>query len=103
MLTQQQDLDQLADSIAGALPDLDPDGERLAITLYRLLAAGRPVSVAELAAATGLPEQAVAATLGRWPGVFTDSQGPVTGFWGLATGELTPPPRVATGAAVVED
>ena len=33
MLTQQQDLEVLADAIAGALPDLDPAGERLAIAL----------------------------------------------------------------------
>jgi hypothetical protein len=83
MLAQQQrDLDKLADSLVAALADLDPAGERLAIALYRQLATGRPVSAAELAAATGLPERAVAGTLGRWPAVFSDSQGRVTGFCG---------------------
>jgi hypothetical protein len=67
MHTQQNtSLDELAGAIAAALPDLDPAGQRLAITLYRLLAAGRPVA-ADLAAAAWLPEPAVAETLGSWP------------------------------------
>ncbi len=101
MLTQQQDLEVLADAIAGALPDLDPAGERLAIALYRQLATGRPATAAELAAAAFLPERAAAGKLGRWPAVFTDSQGRVTGFWGLAIGELTPAHRFETGGRVL--
>src|SRR6266849_400221 len=101
MRTQQQDLDQLADALIGAAPDLDPAGERLFIATYRLLAAGRPVTAAELAAATGLPESDIAGTLGRWPAVFTDRQGRVTGFWGLTIGELSPAHRFETGGRVL--
>ena len=101
MTTGQLNLDELADALTGAAPDLDMAGQRLFLATYRLLAAGRPVTAAELAAATGLPEPAVAEALGRWPGVFTDSQGRVTGFWGLAIGELTPAHRFETGGQVL--
>ena len=74
MLTQHKTLDELAEAVATALGDLDPAGQRLAIALYRLLAAGRPVAAADLAAATGLGEPQVAETLGSWPAVFTDSR-----------------------------
>jgi alkylmercury lyase len=43
----------------------------------------------------------VAETLGRWPAVFTDSQGRVTGFWGLAISELSPEHRYVTGGRVL--
>jgi len=81
MLTEHKTLDDLAEAIATALGDLDPAGQRLAIALYRLLAAGRPVAAADLATAAGLPESEVAATLDGWPAVFTDSWGRITGFW----------------------
>jgi alkylmercury lyase len=101
MLTQQNtSLDELAGAIAAALPDLDPAGQRLAIALYRLLAAGRPVA-ADLAAASGVPEAAFAEILGSWPAVFTDGQGRVTGFWGLAISELSPAHRYESGGQVL--
>jgi alkylmercury lyase len=102
MLTQRhKTLDGLADAVAGALPDLDPAGQRLAIALYRLLAAGRPVAPADLAAAAGLGEPEVAGTLRSWPAVFTGSQGRVTGFWGLAISELSPAHRYESGGRVL--
>src|SRR5262249_34356500 len=98
MTTQQTTLlAGRADALAAALGELAPAGQRLAIALYRLLAAGRPVATADLAAAAGLPEPAVAETLGSWPAVFTDSQGRVTGFWGLAISELSPAHRYQSG------
>jgi alkylmercury lyase len=101
MLTQHRTMDELADALAAALVDPGPAGQRLAIALYRLLAAGQPVATADLAAATGLPEPAVAEMLSRWPAVFTDSQGQVTGFWGLAISELSPTHRYETGGRVL--
>ncbi|HEX9624790.1 MAG TPA: hypothetical protein VF979_10465, partial [Streptosporangiaceae bacterium] len=89
-------MDELADAITGAAPGLDSAGQRLFIATYRLLAAGHPVTTAELAAAAGLAEPAAAGALGRWPGVFTDSRGRVTGFWGLALGELSSAHRFET-------
>jgi alkylmercury lyase len=101
MNTQRPDMDELADAITGAAPDLDPAGQRLFIATYRLLAAGHPVTAAELARAAGLPEPAVSEALGRWPGVFTDARGRVTGFWGLAIGELSPAHRFESGGRVL--
>jgi alkylmercury lyase len=98
---QNANLDELADAIGAALGELDPAGQQLAIALYRLLAAGRPVPAADLAAAAGLPEPAVAETLGSWPAVFTDGQGRVTGFWGLAISELSPAHRYESGGQVL--
>ena len=69
--------------------------------MYPLLAAGRPIAAADLAAATGLGEPQVAETLGRWPAVFTDTQGRVTGFWGPAIGELSPAHRYVTGGRIL--
>jgi alkylmercury lyase len=94
-------LDGLADAIATALGALDLAGQRLAIALYRLLAAGRPVAAADLAAVTGLPEPSVAGTLGSWPAVFTEGQGRVTGFWGLAISELSPAHQYQSGGQVL--
>jgi len=99
--TKELNMDELADAITGAAPDLGPPGQRLFIATYRLLAAGHPVTAAELAAATGLPEPAAADALSRWPGVFTDRHGRVTGFWGLAIGELSPAHRFETGGRVL--
>ena len=101
MTTRQLNLDELADALTGAAPDLDLAGQRLFLATYRLLAAGHSVTTAELAAASGLPEPAVAEALGRWPGVFTDGQGRVTGFWGLAIGEPSPAHRFETGGQVL--
>jgi hypothetical protein len=76
MLTQRhKTLDELAETVAATLPDLDRAGQRLAITLYWLLTAGRPGTAADLAAITGFPQPEVAGTLGSWPAVFTGSQG----------------------------
>ena len=101
MQTGQPSAGELADAVLGAMPDLDPAGERLAIALHRLLAAGGPVSTAQLAAAAGLSEPDVAGVLGEWPGVFTDGQGRVAGFWGQAIGELTPAHRLEAGGRVL--
>jgi alkylmercury lyase len=98
---QQKTLDELAEAITAAHPDLDPPGQRLAIAVYRQLAAGRPVAAADLAAATGLPEREVAGTLGRWPAVFTNRAARVTGFWGLAIRELSPAHRYESSGQVL--
>jgi alkylmercury lyase len=101
LIQRHKTLDELANAVAAALPDLDRAGQRLGIALYRLLAVGRPVATADLAGATGLPQSEVAATLGCWPAVFTDSQGRVTGFWGLAISELPPAHRYESGGLVL--
>ena len=51
MNAKELTIDELADAITGAAPGLDSAGQRLFIATYRLLAAGHPVTTAELAAA----------------------------------------------------
>lgn len=80
------DLDGLAAAI-GSSPRLDRNERHLAVSLYRALAEGRPVSVASLAQRCGRDESRVAVTLAAWPGVFFDEGGSVVGFWGLALSE----------------
>lgn len=77
------DLDKLAEIFVAAFPGLDADGQRLAMTLYRLLSEGRAVSCARLAQALNTPTATVSRTLGRWPAVFYDESGHIIGFLGL--------------------
>ncbi len=99
MLTQRhKTLDELAETVAATLPDLDQAGQRLAITLYWRLAAGGPGTAADLAAITGFPQPEVAGTLGSWPAVFAGSQGrPAVS--GRASRHLPADPRGIAGLA----
>ncbi len=58
--------------------------QRLSVALYRLLAEGHPVPRALLAQRLHAPLNAVDEILDRWPGVFSDQEHRVVGYWGLA-------------------
>jgi hypothetical protein len=62
----------LASELAASTPALSADKQRLFLILYRLLAAGQPVAVTELADSAGQPLDAVSDAVERLPGVFTD-------------------------------
>lgn len=81
-------LEHLADAIVAAMPRLGAVERRVAITLYRALAAGHPVQPEEVAGRVGIDAANVAGMLARWPGVFRDEAGAVVGFWGLAIPEM---------------
>jgi alkylmercury lyase len=74
----------LASEPVAATPALSADEQRLFLTLYRLLADGEPVDAADLADAAGQPVGSVSDALKRLPGVHSDEQGRVVGFWGLS-------------------
>lgn len=80
----------LADELRAGLPVLDPDEQRIAVALYRLLAEGTPVAEPRVAEAVALAPERVAATLRGWPGIFRDERGEIVGFWGLAQQEFPP-------------
>src|SRR6266852_3847879 len=82
--TGKVDLDDVAKSIVGLFPTLDLFEQRLSLELYRLLAEGQPVPRATLADRLGVPVDTVNRILGGWPGVFSDPQQRVVGYWGLA-------------------
>ena len=83
-------VDELAEAIGAAVPDLDPTEQRIAVEVYRLLAAGEPVASEDIAAATDVSRSRVEEALGSWPGVYRDEDGRVVGFWGLAVAPLDP-------------
>jgi alkylmercury lyase len=80
-------VDELAAALIEASPRLDPDGQRLAVTVYRTLAEGSPVAEPVLAERTGIAAAEVARILDAWPGVFRDGAGGIVGFWGLCLPE----------------
>jgi hypothetical protein len=86
--TQRVGVDQLDAAIAGATPTLDVREQRLALTVYRRLASGWPVTTRAAATEVGEPDRAVEHTLRSWPGVFRDDAGAIIAFWGLSLYEM---------------
>jgi alkylmercury lyase len=81
-------VDDLVAAVSAAFPALDETEQRVAVTLYRTLAEGRPVTARSLADRSGLPEARVAGMLAAWPGVFLGEAERVIAFWGLALPEM---------------
>jgi alkylmercury lyase len=77
-------LAELATSIVRSLPSLNVEEQRLSSHLYRLLAEGQPVPRAVLAERVGISVETVRRILESWPGVFSDRQHRVVGYWGLS-------------------
>jgi alkylmercury lyase len=82
------DLEELSSAVVGRMPSLSDEEAAVALSLYRLLSEGSPVSLARLAEASGRPQAEVMAALGSWPGIFYED-GAVIGFWGLALGSTS--------------
>jgi alkylmercury lyase len=78
------DLDRVATSIVNVFPTLDLFEQRLSLELYRSLAEGQPVPRALLAERLSVPVEIVNEVLNGWPGVFSDPQQRVVGYWGLS-------------------
>jgi alkylmercury lyase len=87
--SKRAEIERVETLVTGLFPHLDEPGERVARTLYQLLAHGQPVAPETLAEAAGTDPETIAATLGSWHGIHRDSSGAVTGFWGL-TIDTTP-------------
>lgn len=84
MIEAKPSLENVAEALRAAVPTLDPAEQRLALELYRLLLAGKPVTSSDVASRAGADVAVVEAALDRWPGVFRDRKGRIVGFWGLA-------------------
>ncbi len=54
-MNETPDLDQYWEALEAVLPRFTPDEQRAAVTLYRELAKGSPVSAEQFAAALGVP------------------------------------------------
>ena len=86
-------------ALAAATPFSSDGDRRLAVSIYRMLATGRPVRVASAAAQARRDVKEAEYTLASWPAVFYDDLGDVVGFWGLC---LSPTPhRLRVGTADV--
>ena len=77
-------LDEVAARIVEVFPELDRIEQHLSLELYRLLAEGQPVSRAVLAQRVRIPMETVDQILDGWPGVFSNAQRQVVGYWGLS-------------------
>jgi alkylmercury lyase len=81
-------LREILDRFTEVFPKLDDRKRRIALSTYRRLAQGVPVSQEEIACDAGSPAEEVERILGDWMGVYTDLDGRVCGFWGLAIPEM---------------
>ena len=87
-MTCMSTLNNLAEKIVNAMPELGPGERRIAVGLYRLLAEGKPAYPERLAETLNLSGSKVRETLSRWPGVYYDDTKAVIGFGGLALAEM---------------
>lgn len=89
-MTTTEKLEEWAQKVAAASPDLDAEGRRIAVQTYHLLAQGEPISTAQIADAAGLAVDRIEESLRSWPLVLWDDQDRVIGFWGLHAHHLEP-------------
>ena len=82
------DVEELSAAVAARMPHLSDEEVAVALSLYRLLSEGSPVSLQRLAEAVGRQAAEVKAVLESWPGIFYED-GAVIGFWGLALGSTS--------------
>ncbi len=89
MTPAQPTIDQTTKAFIDGYPHFGADEQRLARTVYRLLAERGPVTPAAIAERIGWPVADVGKMLERWPAVFRDDAGAIVGFWGLASEPVT--------------
>src|SRR5216684_6637645 len=77
-------LEELAAGIAACFPTLNLLEQRLSVDLYRLLVEGQPVPRTALAKRLAIPVDSVNRILDGWPGVFSDAERRIVGYWGLS-------------------
>ncbi len=91
MITKIPKLDEYWTAFEKALPDFPAEEQRLAVTLYRELARGEPVTAGRLAAALDLSPERVGVALARGPlraFAYLDDERRVAGFGGLAVAPM---------------
>ncbi len=89
--TQNAPILSLASEVLTRLPTMNEQEKRVGLEIYRQLALGQPVQRAALAKALGLPLAAVGEMLGHTnlkSLTYTDAEGQILGFGGLAIREM---------------
>ena len=92
MMNETPDIDQYWQALEAVLPTFAEDEQRAAVTLYRELAKGSPVSATQLPAALDVPVASAEDLLGRdfiRSFVYPDEEGHVLGFGGLAAAPMS--------------
>ena len=84
VVAQSEFLDTFLDYVG----PLDRVEQQVSIVAYRELAKGSPVDLADLANAAKADEDDVRRILDSWSGVYTDTEGRLVGYWGLAIPEM---------------
>jgi alkylmercury lyase len=77
-------LPEIIGRFSEVFPKMDDAMRRIALSTYRRLARGVPALPEEIAADAERPPDQVRRVLADWIGVYTDVEGRVYGFWGLA-------------------
>ena len=90
------DVDAVALGIVKVFPALDLFERRLSLELYRLLSVGEPVTRAVLAERLQVSVEIVDPILDGWPGVFSDYERRIIGYWGLSIAEAYASPHLLT-------
>ena len=95
----QIDLDTMAVNILRAFPELNLIEQKLSLELYDLLVEGHPVPHNALAKRLEISVGSVGEVLDSWPGVFSDAERRVVGYWGLSIpSAYSSPHRLTIGA-----
>ena len=81
------ELENVSAAILALFTPLGEPEQRVALTLYRLLAESGPVSTEVLARASGVATAEAESMLAGWPGVYRDDKGRIIGYGGLTTAE----------------
>jgi len=84
---EHSEFENVSAAILALFPPLPESEQRVALTLYRLLAAGGPVSNETLAQASGIGPAEVKQALSGWTGVYRDGDGNIIGYGGLTISE----------------
>src|SRR5688572_31856238 len=74
-------------AILALFPPLAGVEQRVALTLYELLAEGGPVPSDVLARSSGITPAETKRMLSSWPGVYHDDDGRIIGYGGLTIAE----------------
>jgi alkylmercury lyase len=82
-------LDRVARAVVAAFPKHSEPEQRVALSLYRLLAKGQPATAEQISNFSGVSPCAVGEMIARWHGVQRDADGAVTAFWGLTLARTT--------------
>jgi alkylmercury lyase len=85
----EKKLNSLIDVFPSEFMNLSTDQQTISLQIYRLLAEGQPVALAQIAETTGLKKDLIETTLDSWPGVYYDDARRIIGYWGLALPKMT--------------